>query len=299
VAFGWAREWSAFAEFVQAVEELGYDSYWVPDHPLIEPDPWTQLAALAAVTKRIRLGPLVSCIYYRSPTLLAREAADVDRVSGGRLVLGLGLGDLPEEFGQMGRAFPPHAARQAALVETLHILHGLWGATPFSFEGQHFQVRDAIVRPRPVQKPRIPILIGGGGERVTLRRVAEHGEMSNIGSGEHIGKTASFEDVARKLAALRRHCDAIDRPFDTVVRSYLASPLLLADSAVAVQAKVDALPRSYAAGFGQGILAGTPAEVIPFFQGLIATGVNYILLMVAGTDLDSLRRFAEQVMPAL
>src|SRR5262245_61089103 len=76
VAYGWAREWSAFAAFVQAVEGLGYDSFWTPDHPLIEPDPWAHLASLAAVTRRIRLGSLVSCVYYRSPVLLARQAAD-------------------------------------------------------------------------------------------------------------------------------------------------------------------------------------------------------------------------------
>jgi alkanesulfonate monooxygenase SsuD/methylene tetrahydromethanopterin reductase-like flavin-dependent oxidoreductase (luciferase family) len=299
VAYGWAREWSAFAEFIQAVEDLGYDSYWAPDHPLIEPDPWAQLAALAAVTRRIRLGSLVSCVYYRSPALLARQAADVDRVSNGRLVLGLGLGDLPEEFEQIGLRFPPAADRQAALVETLHILHGLWGDAPFTFEGRHFQVRDATVRPRPVQKPRVPILIGGAGERVTLRRVAEHAEMSNVGSGEHIGKAVNFADVAHKLAVLQGHCGAIGRPYDTLVRSYLASPVLLADSAAAVRAKVDALPRGFTEGFGRGLLAGTPAEIVPFFRGLIASGVNYILLAAVGTDLDSLHRFSREVIPAL
>lgn len=113
---GPARDWPAAAEWGQMVEELGFDSYWVGDHPVQFPfDCWAHLAALAAVTERIRLGPLVGCALYRHPLLLARQVADVDRVSNGRVVLGLGIGDAPQEFAQLGLRYGSARERQEAL----------------------------------------------------------------------------------------------------------------------------------------------------------------------------------------
>jgi alkanesulfonate monooxygenase SsuD/methylene tetrahydromethanopterin reductase-like flavin-dependent oxidoreductase (luciferase family) len=163
----------------QRAEELGFDSYWVQDHPMGGPDCWTSLAALAVTTRRIRLGSIVSCVYYRSPALLARQAADVDRLSGGRLVLGVGFGDSEAEFRHMNLAVPPVPERQAALAETVQIVRGLWSGRPFTFNGAHFGVHDAVLPAGPVQQPYVPLLIAGGGERVTLRQVAEYADMSN------------------------------------------------------------------------------------------------------------------------
>src|SRR5438876_8964293 len=160
----------------QNAEELGFDSYWVQDHPMGGPDCWTSLAALASTTERLRLGSIVSCVYYRSPALLARQAADVDRLSGGRLVLGVGFGDNEEEFRQMNLPVPPVPERQAALEETVRIVRGLWSGKPFTFDGVHFGVHDAMLPAGPVQQPYVPVLIAGGGERVTLRQVAEYAD---------------------------------------------------------------------------------------------------------------------------
>src|SRR5687768_889918 len=118
---------SKYLEFVQFVEELGFDSYWSPDHPTWRADCWTELAGLAVTTTKIRLGSLVSCIYYRHPALLARMAADVDSMSNGRLVLGIGIGDAADEFAVLGLPFPAVRERQQALEETIHIVQGLWG----------------------------------------------------------------------------------------------------------------------------------------------------------------------------
>src|SRR5258708_956397 len=123
-------------EFVQHAEELGFDSYWANDHPTRTGDPWTVLTALAATTKRIRLGSLVSCVYYRNPVVLARQAADVDRLSRGRLVLGLGIGDDAREFEQLGLPFPPSVERHEALEESIEIVTRLWGGQPVDYRGK-------------------------------------------------------------------------------------------------------------------------------------------------------------------
>src|ERR1700694_2009374 len=115
-------DWSAIRELAQAAEALGFDALWLPDHPLLGWDSWTMLAGIAEATKRIRLGTMVSCVYYRNPAVLARIVADVDRISGGRVVLGIGSGDMPWEFQQLGMEFPPPARRAAALEEALHVI---------------------------------------------------------------------------------------------------------------------------------------------------------------------------------
>jgi alkanesulfonate monooxygenase SsuD/methylene tetrahydromethanopterin reductase-like flavin-dependent oxidoreductase (luciferase family) len=103
----------------------------------------------------------VNCIFYRSPALLARQATDVDRLSGGRLLVGLGIGNHEKEFAKVGVPFLPASERQEALAETIHIVEGLWGSTPFTYTGKYFQVRDANVRPGPVQQPHVPVLLAG------------------------------------------------------------------------------------------------------------------------------------------
>src|SRR5262249_1242910 len=155
---------------------------------------WTTLAMLAATTRKLRLIAFVSCVCYRSPVLLARIAADVDRASNGRLVLGLGIGDDPSEFAQLGIPFPSVRERQRMLEETLQIVKGLWQEEQFTYEGKYFRLQRAIGRPLPVQQPRIPILIGGGGERVTLRQVAQYADMSNFGPHIWTGSVFGLED---------------------------------------------------------------------------------------------------------
>jgi alkanesulfonate monooxygenase SsuD/methylene tetrahydromethanopterin reductase-like flavin-dependent oxidoreductase (luciferase family) len=179
------NDWHRLSAFVALAEELGFDSYWTIDHPLRGADWATNLAALAVTTRRLRLGTLVACIYYRNPVLLARQAADVDRLSGGRFVLGLGIGHVEMEFARMGIPFLAPKVRQAALAEVIRIVHGVWGAEPFSATGEHFRVDGATVRPGPVQQPRVALLIAGGGEKVTLLQVAQWADASNFGEEVH------------------------------------------------------------------------------------------------------------------
>jgi len=292
------KDWPARLAFVQRAEELGYDAYWANDHPTRSMDCWTTLAALAMATRKIRLISLVSCIYYRSPALLARVAADVDLLSGGRLVLGLGIGDDTREFARLQLPFPPIRERQESLEETLQIVQGLWNAAPFSYDGRYFKVADAGVAPRPPQQPHVPILIGGGGERVTLRQVAQYADMSNFGAHEWSGGAYDVEDVRRKCEALRRHCAALGRPYASVLRSHYTPLLVLAGTRAALERKrgVTRIPDPQLHTVP---LFATPREAIAHYQALADAGMQYFLAQVSGDDDETVRLFADEVIPAI
>src|SRR3954469_3196866 len=162
-------DWAALRDFVQTVEALGFDSYMRVDHPLLQMDPWTVLAALAASTRRLRLGTQVNCVFYRHPVLLARVVPDVDRISGGRAVLGLGSGDMAAEFRAMGLDYPPIKERQGTLEESLRVVPRLLRGETVSFQGRYLRVAEATLGITAIQQPHVPILVAGGGERTTLR----------------------------------------------------------------------------------------------------------------------------------
>jgi alkanesulfonate monooxygenase SsuD/methylene tetrahydromethanopterin reductase-like flavin-dependent oxidoreductase (luciferase family) len=230
IAYGPRADWLECRDLVQEVEVLGFDSYWTMDHPTSSIDCWTLLSALAVTTNSIRLGVAVNCIFYRPPTLLARMAADVDRLSGGRLILGLGIGNHEKEFAKLGIPFLPVRERQEALVETLYIVEGLWRGTPFTYSGKHFQVREASLRPGPAQQPYVPVLIAGGGEHVTLRNVAQFGDVANFGPDKRVGSAFTPADIMRKYDVLAQHCAELGRDHDSILRSYSAAPVLVAET---------------------------------------------------------------------
>ncbi|GAB3411199.1 hypothetical protein GCM10027569_27610 [Flindersiella endophytica] len=194
-------DWQHFRDYAQQAEALGFDSIWVYDHPLSfgSADCWIALSELARATSTVRLGSSVSCAMYRHPAVLARMAADIDQLSGGRLVLGLGIGDDPAEFAQLGIPFGPARDRQRVLEEQVREIRRLW---------------DGAMRGGPAQQPHVPILIAGGGEQVTLRQVADHADACNFGPLSWTGGACTDADVARKYDALRKHCAAAGRPYD-------------------------------------------------------------------------------------
>ena len=193
--------------FARAVDELGLDSLWVPDHPMFTMDCWTTLAAYATVTRQVRLGPLVSCNLFRTALMTARQVADVDRLSGGRSILGIGAGWLEAEFRLMGVPLPEPRERMAALTRTLASISDLWSRPRVEINQTTLEVTGEAPWWPPVQRPRIPILVGGSGEQITLRRVAQFADMCNL---EDV-HARTPDDVRRKLAVLRDHCAAVDR----------------------------------------------------------------------------------------
>lgn len=298
IAYGPRVDWPETRAFAQLVEALDFDSFWVMDHPASGFDAWSSLAALAAVTERIRLGPLVSCVFYRSPTVLARLAADVDRISDGRLVLGLGGGNHAREFATLGLPFPSTPDRLAVVAETVHVVRGLWGEEPFSFEGEHLRVNAVNVRPHPVQHPYVPILIAGGGEKVTLRQVAEFADASNFSPHAMAGSAYGAEDVRRKLAVLRDHCAALGRPYEAVLRTQVAVPVVLAETPSELEKKLAAIPERVRRGYASSTLAGLPEDAIAYYQELAEAGLTYFVAGVYGNDTETVHLLAKRVVPA-
>jgi alkanesulfonate monooxygenase SsuD/methylene tetrahydromethanopterin reductase-like flavin-dependent oxidoreductase (luciferase family) len=210
-------------------------------------------------------------------------AADVDRLSNGRLILGLGVGDEREEFEALGLPFPTLRERQRALPGYLADVRSYWAGSaqrdPMSYG--------------PVQPGGVPVLIAGGGERVTLRQVAEHAEMCNFGPHEWTGGAYDAESVARKLAALRRHCEDLHRPFDSVVRSHYSPLVILAEDRGRLADKASAIigePREHFVP-----LVASPDEAVAHFQRLADLGMQYFLVNTRAADPETLDLLAERV----
>jgi alkanesulfonate monooxygenase SsuD/methylene tetrahydromethanopterin reductase-like flavin-dependent oxidoreductase (luciferase family) len=293
-------DWDQFVARVRWAEQAGFDACALPDHPAFFRDCWTNLTGIALATERIRLTVLVSCVFYRYPGLLARLAADVDRLSGGRLVLGLGTGNAVAEFDRLGIPYPGTAERLRAMAETVQILDGAWGETPFTFVGEQFRTEELHITPGPVQSRRVPIIIAGGGERVTLRQVAQYADASNFGPSGGAGSAYEITDVRRKLDALRRHCEEVGRPYDSILRTHavLSGCVLLAPTEARARAKAEARPS------GQGMwradpVYGTPEQVIAQYRALAAEGLEHFVVTFRTGDEESRHLFVEQVMPAL
>jgi alkanesulfonate monooxygenase SsuD/methylene tetrahydromethanopterin reductase-like flavin-dependent oxidoreductase (luciferase family) len=293
------QDWNAACQVVQFIESLGYDSLWVPDHPGTGvADCWTALAVFATTTSKIRLGSAVSCVSFRSPWHLARLAADVDRLSNGRLILGIGIGDNMEEFQMLDIPLSGIRTRQKVLEETIQIVQGLWNEPSFTYKGNYFQARNAFIAPGPIQQPYVPVLIAGGGEQVTLRQVAQYADMSNFAAHSWTGSAFSLEDITRKYRALRAHCEATGRPYDAILRSY-STVALLARTPSAVEVKKAADPLGIRDFLLSSTVAGTPSEVIPYYQALVDCGVQYFMVGVYSQDRETLSLLAEEVIPAL
>jgi F420-dependent oxidoreductase-like protein len=210
--------WPVLLEEARHIDETGWRGLWIGDHFMPNQadnsgpwqESWTVLAALAASTSRVRLGTLVTGNTYRNPCILAKQAAQVDIISGGRLTLGMGAGWQENEHVAYDIPYYTAPIRLQRLEESLQILRGLFDNKVTSFEGRYYHVIEAPLAPKPVQ-PRLPILIGGGGEKVTLRLVAQYADAWNV--------TGPAEVVAQKSEVLRQHCERHGRDFEGVHRT--------------------------------------------------------------------------------
>jgi alkanesulfonate monooxygenase SsuD/methylene tetrahydromethanopterin reductase-like flavin-dependent oxidoreductase (luciferase family) len=301
-AYGGGGDLAAALEWAQTAEALGFDSCWVADHPLgFKFDCWTRLAALSGATRRVRLGPLVNCVYYRHAAVLARQAADVDVASGGRLVLGLGIGDAEPEFAQFGLSFPTVATRQRALEETLAVVPKLLSGETVTYTGEHVRVERARLAGPAVQQPYVPVLLAGGGEKVTLRQVARYADASNFGPNSVTGSAWTPDDVRRKCAVLDFHCANVGRSTVSVLRTFTNVGFELVEDA-----KAGRRHEQWNGIYGHAEnerFAGTLDQAVAYFSSLISVGLRYFIVGPAtGTmrsELAMLRRLAEEVVPAV
>jgi F420-dependent oxidoreductase-like protein len=226
------------AATARAAEDAGVAGFTLMDHwfqmdqmaPATDPMPegYTSLGFVAGHTETMTLGLLVTGVTYRHPGLLAKIVATLDVLSGGRARLGIGAAWYEREHRGLGVPYPPVAERFERLEETLQICRQMWSDVDGPFEGSHYQLAETICSPRPISKPHPPILIGGSGERKTLRLVARYGDACNLFA-------SNVKEVAHKLDVLERHCDTEDRDPTTVERTilYVRDPVHDVDAFVA------------------------------------------------------------------
>jgi alkanesulfonate monooxygenase SsuD/methylene tetrahydromethanopterin reductase-like flavin-dependent oxidoreductase (luciferase family) len=272
-----------------AAERHGFDAFLLGDHPAWAPECWLHLAVIAAQTRTIRLGQMVAAVPYRAPLLTARLQSDLDRLSGGRSILGLGIGWNAADYGlgsneftRMGIPYPSVRARQDALDEAITIIRGVWGAEPFSFHGDHYRADDARVD-APVQEGGVPLVIAGAGER-TLSQVARLGDIANFGPGP-AGNVDSPEQARQRLAVLARTCEGAGRSYDDILRSHFTHWVILAPSEPAVAAKVRRyFPDGLDAFWGAYLVAGTPEIVAEYYQWFVDAGIEYFVMQTLDPD---------------
>jgi F420-dependent oxidoreductase-like protein len=215
------------ARIGQAAEAAGFSSLWVMDHfyqiemigkpeePMLEA--YSALNFLAAVTRQIRLGALVTGVIFRHPGLLAKTVTTLDVLSGGRAYFGVGAAWYEREATGLGVPFPPLKERFERLEETLQIALQMWSGKVAPFDGKYYQLAETLNSPQPISRPHPPIMIGGEGEKKTLALVAKYADACNLYAFENL------DSVRAKIDVLRRHCDAIGRRFDDIERTAIAS----------------------------------------------------------------------------
>ncbi len=310
-----ARQWGVMHDLAQSAEAGPWESLWVYDHFHTTPVPseeatheaWTLMAAFAASTKRIRLGQMCTCVAYRNPAYLAKVAATVDLISGGRLEMGIGAGWYEHEFRAYGYGFPDAPARLRALREGVEIMHQAWTTGKASLDGEFWQVDGAIVEPRPLQEGGIPFWVAGGGEKVTLKVAAQYARYTNFNGGA--------EEFARKSEILRGHCEKLGTDFASITRSSNFNTII-AETSAEVERKVDELEARLATSIGDAKaaeiagqyrgaskegLAGTPDEIIEVLRERQELGLGYSIHYFADSAFDrtGVELFEKTVIPAL
>jgi alkanesulfonate monooxygenase SsuD/methylene tetrahydromethanopterin reductase-like flavin-dependent oxidoreductase (luciferase family) len=268
--------WEYNQRLIQAAE--GFTTLWVEDHfdwgeaGVLEC--FSTMSYVAATFPHLKVGSLVMGQGYRNPALLAKMAASLQLLSGGRLILGLGAGWQEQEYRSYGYAFPSVRERMEQLEEAVQIIRLLWQGGPATFTGKHYSIQEAHCLPAP--RPPIPLLIGGGGEQRTLALTARYADAWNFNS-------CSLEVYSRKLSILKEHCQRIGRDPAEITLTYLSTASVAEDPALVV--------RDPAKHF----IAGSSAEVIRELEQFVELGVSHFIMRFL--DLPSLERFVSSVVP--
>ena len=306
--------WDLWRRFVTSVEELGFESLWRSDHLFSLSGARTQdaldaymaFAIAAEATKRVKFGPLVSPVTFRHPSILARMCAQLDVLSGGRFVVGVGAGWNVPEHEAFGVDFPPLGERMGRLDESIRVMKALWADEPATFDGKYYKLKEAQSYPKPIQSP-LPIMVGGMGERRTLRIVAELADEWNA-----LG--VDVEGYRRKREVLESHCREVGRDPSAIRRSQMSGFIVGKDDRgvrdhlqrIAEKLPHDAVVGSMTAGPDQvfqaararGWLVGTPSEVVDELGRREEAGITRLMLQHhANDDFDVLDLLASEVLP--
>ena len=301
--------WDRWRRIMRATEDLGFESLWRSDHffslsgphdrPALET--FLSFVLVATETSRIRFGPLVSSATFRHPSLVARMAAQIDVLSGGRFVLGMGAGWNVPEHEAFGIPFPAVRERMDRLEESIRVVRALWSDGPANFEGRYYTLKDALCEPKPAQRP-MPLLVGGSGERRTLKLVAQYADEWN-------GVGLTVEAYLAKRAVLEQHCAEAGRDPKTIRHSQMTGFIIgktaagqrahLARVAEALPALGRNDPDEVMRGMrARGWLVGTPDEVVQEIGRRGAAGLSRMMLQHhAQEDFATLELIAREVLP--
>jgi len=304
--------WDRWQKIAETAEALGFESLWRSDHLFslfdvpTRPglDTWASLTALATATRRIRFGPLVCPITFHHPSLLARQAAAVDVLSGGRLELGVGAGWHDREHQAFGIPYPSAGERIRRLDEAVQVIRGLWGEGPARFAGRYYRLDGAVGWPKPYQRRRIPLVIGGRGSRV-LEVVARHADEWNCAGSKPPG------EVRARTEVLVAACERIGRDPRTIRRSWMGA-FLIGENGAALERRAKkiqeylppraSIPTTTLPGVlrKEGWLVGSPEEIVGQMQDLAAEGMErFMLQFLDQEDLGALHLVAHKVLPRM
>lgn len=284
---------------VTRAENRGFDSFWVMDHfhqipfvgkpeePMLES--WTTISVLAGITTKIKLGTLMTGIIYRHPSILAKIGATLDVLSKGRLFMGIGAAWNEEESSAYGIPFPSAKERLLRLEEAIQIIRKMWTEEPSaSFDGQYYQIKNAFCNPKPIQKPSPPIMVGGSGERQTLRIVAKYADACNI--------FGSAETVKRKLSILKEHCRSVGRDYDSILKTKLGVVVIDDDKEMArkrLQQIIKGIPEEQINEFA---IYGTPEDVLRQKESFEDAGIQYLIVdLDPSREIEALDIFANNI----
>lgn len=298
LAFCDSISWEKQRDYARTAETAGFDGIAVPDHLMTGDGATTEclttLAALARETDAVTLFPKTINNELRHGPLLAKATANIDNLSDGRLKLGMGAGWKADEARAYGYDWPDAPDRLRAMEETIELTKRLWTQDAVTYEGDHYQLRDAVCKPHPAQDPHPPIAVGGGGEEFTLRIAAKHADEWNY--------WGSPEVVERKLDVLEDHCETYDTDFDSIDVSWFAR-CIVRETEAEVEALLDEAPRfrdpdddDPLSSFNN--LIGTPDRIVEELKPYEALGVDEVVLeFVDFPEPTGIELFADRVMP--
>jgi len=296
------EKYETMSRCANEAQEAGYDAVWLYDHFHTVPTPqleavfecWTSMAALARDTSTIRLGQMVTCNSYRPPSLLAKMASCIDVMSHGRLILGIGAGWYRHEYEAYGYEYPDTPDRLRMLRGSLQVTKAMWTQDEATFDGRFYRIRGAVNEPKPVQKPHPPIWIGGGGEKVTLKLVAQYGDACNF--------NADVATVRHKLEVVRQHCEAVGRDYDSVLKTIEFYTILgdkrEIDRVVADQARRTGQDEEFIRSWHP--LHGDADRIAEIVNEYATLGIEYFIVNLPNAAEGGVfSRFAEEVFPQL
>lgn len=305
------EKYEAMTDVARAADDGPWDSAWLFDHMHTVPtatqeecfEAWISTAGLLRDTRRIHIGQMVSCNGYRQPSLLAKMASTAHVAGRGRLYTGLGAGWAEEEWRAYGYDWTSTAERMRAFAESVEIIRRLWTEDEVIFTGRHHRVNGPVNEPKGFRGTHPPLWVGGSGERVTLKLVAEHADACNFGRGDP-------QVIRQKMDVLRKHCHRAGTDFDSITKSTSISAFPVSTGADLDRATKKARGRVTMQDFRTRAVAGSPPDtrveiadsdvIKTWIDELLDVGIDYVIVYIPGVanDHDPMHRFADEIIPA-